>query len=176
MSRSLRKVLEVRERLAVLACVCLALAGQAWAEASPVAAFAAKNEARMKERVEAAKLPRARVEMEYLMRQDYTIRLERERVRLLRSGALTTPEVERLRAERKALLRQIEDLDKRIEAASEQAPEIVELDAVRAANKERIEALRDQLLPPSAREGATPAAEAGATDKEKASGESHVAD
>ncbi len=141
-----------------------------------MAAFAAKNEARMKERVEAAKLPRARMEMEYLMRQDYTIRLERERVRLLRSGALTTPEVERLRAERKALLRQIEDLDKRIEAASEQAPEIVELDAVRAANKERIEALRDQLLPPSAREGSAPAAEAGTTDKEKASGESHVAD
>ena len=64
---------------------------------------------------------------------------------------MRTDETEALRAERQALLKQVEALDEKIAKASEKAPEIVALDAVRAANSERLDVLRNELLPPSMR-------------------------
>ena len=70
---------------------------------------------------------------------------------MIDSGKLTTPELEKLREERRALEQQLKDLDGRIVEASAKAPEIVELDAVRQANAERVTAIRDKLSPPAQR-------------------------
>lgn len=135
-----------------LALVCATLAfGSAVAEDAAVAAYAKAQEARIAEQAAKETTPRRRLEMEYLLRQDYGVRLERERAKKIRSGTLRTDETEALRAERQALLKQVEALDEKIAKASEKAPEIVALDAVRAANSKRLDVLRNELLPPSMR-------------------------
>lgn len=146
-----------------LACATVAL-GQAAAKEeaaavkdAAVAAYAEAQEARIAERIKGEPTARRRLEMEYLLRQDYDIRLAQEREARIRSGKPTTPETEALRAERQALLRQVEALDAKIAKASEKAPEIVALDALRKTNDERLETLRNELLPPSQRK-AQPAA------------------
>ncbi len=131
--------------LIAVACACLAV-GQGVAE-SDVAALAKAQEAHIAERRAAEKFPRAKARAELSQRQDYDRILARERARLLRSGLLTTPEAEALRAARKAKLEELKALDKQIAAACEKAPEIVELDAIREANAKRLEEIRNNLSP-----------------------------
>ena len=88
-----------------------------------------------------------RVQMEYLARQDYALRLEREAEKLVRGGKLTTPEVEALRAQRQALMEQVKALDEQIAEASRKAPEVLELQALGKANEERLAVLREAILP-----------------------------
>lgn len=133
------------------------------AEGSVVTQWAEKQEAQIAERVARERSAVRRVQMEYLARQDYALRVEREQERLVRGGKLTTPEVEALRAQRKALLEQLQALDGQIAEASRKAPEILELQALGKANEERLAVLREALLPmcapqPPAEE--TPAKEA----------------
>lgn len=128
--------------------VCAGLAlGQAVAEETPVAEYATRQEARIAARVKQERTVRRQLQVEYLLRQDYANDMIRERAKMARSGKLSTPEVEKLREMRAALIKQVGDLDKQIEEASLKAPEIVELDAVRKANDERLEALRAELVP-----------------------------
>lgn len=117
------------------------------AEGSVVTPWAEKQEAQIAERVARERSAVRRVQMEYLARQDYALRVEREQERLVRGGKLTTPEVEALRAQRKALLEQLQALDGQIAEASRKAPEILELQALGKANEERLAVLREALLP-----------------------------
>lgn len=117
------------------------------AEGSVVTQWAEKQEAQIAERVARERSAVRRVQMEYLARQDYALRVEREQERLVRGGKLTTPEVEALRAQRKALLEQLQALDGQIAEASRKAPEILELQALGKANEERLAVLREALLP-----------------------------
>lgn len=128
------------------------LAGSVSAEAlSPVAAFAVKQEAAIAERVGRETLPRRRLQTEYLMRQDYSLRLEREQQELVRTGSLTTDEMERLRVQRKALVAQLRALDVQLAEAALKAPEIREIQALAEANEARLGALRQALAPASQR-------------------------
>ena len=90
---------------------------------------------------------KTRQQTEFLYRQSYASRLQKERQNWLRSGKLTTEKVEALRAERKALLEQLEALDQKIAEASLEAPEMIELQAIEEANNNRIEALRKSIMP-----------------------------
>ena len=117
------------------------------AEGSVVTQWAEKQEAQIAERVGRERTAMRRVQMEYLARQDYALRMEREQTRLIRGGKLTTPEVEALRAQRQALVAQIQALDEQIAEASLKAPEILELQALGKANEERLAVLREAILP-----------------------------
>lgn len=144
-------------------CVAFAAGVVSAAEGSVVTQWAEKQEAQIAERVERERTSVRRVQREYLARQDYALRLEREAEKLVRGGKLTTPEVEALRAQRKALLEQLQALDEQIAEASRKAPEILELQALGKANEERLAVLREAILPistpqPSAEEA--PAQEA----------------
>lgn len=132
-----------------LACACL-ITGQAMAE-SELADFAKAREARIAKICKAEKTPRGKLRREAIQRNDYERALVERREALIASGTLSTPELEALREERKGLERQLQDLDRRIAEASEKAPEVVELDAVRRANAERIAAIKDTLSPQARR-------------------------
>lgn len=120
--------------------------GKAWA-LSELAQFAEKQEQMIQARLEQEKVPLRRQQTEFLYRQSYASRLQKERQNWLRSGKLTTEKVEALRAERKALLEQLEALDQKIAEASLEAPEMIELQAIEEANNNRIEALRKSIMP-----------------------------
>lgn len=128
-------------------CVAFAAGVVSAAEGSAVTQWAEKQEAQIAERVGRERTAVRRVQMEYLARQDYALRLEREAEKLVRGGKLTTPEVEALRAQRKALLEQVQALDEQIAEASRKAPEILELQALGKANEERLAVLREAILP-----------------------------
>lgn len=128
--------------------LCVALvAGVVSAAEGSVTQWAEQQEAQIAERVGRERTSVRRVQMEYLARQDYALRLEREAERLVRGGKLTAPEVEALRAQRKALLEQVQALEEQIDAASRKAPEILELQALGKANEERLAVLREAILP-----------------------------
>lgn len=120
--------------------------GKAWA-LSELAQYAEKQEQLIQASLEQEKVPLRRQQTEFLYRQSYASRLQKERQIWLRSGKLTTPKVETLRAERKALLEQLEALDQKIAEASLEAPEMIELKAIEEANNNRIEALRKSIMP-----------------------------
>ena len=120
--------------------------GKAWA-LSELAQYAEKQEQLIQASIEQEKVPLRRQQTEFLYRQSYASRLQKERQIWLRSGKLTTPKVETLRAERKALLEQLEALDQKIAEASLEAPEMIELKAIEEANNNRIEALRKSIMP-----------------------------
>ncbi len=124
----------------------LFLAGSLAAEGSAVAAFAEKYEGLIKARLEEATMPRQRLEMEYVLRQNYALHLAEEETRTVRSGSIKTPEIEALRAQQDDLLKQIEALDKAIEEAARKAPVILELQDVMKVNEERIDAIRKALM------------------------------
>lgn len=132
--------------------ICSVLFGSAVmaAEKSAMALFAEAQEAEIHAKVAAETLPLRRIQMEYLLRQGYALRLGQEEARAIRSGQLTTPEVEALRKERAALLAQVEALDRQIAEASRKAPEMVELRALAEANEKRLDELRSVLAPPAA--------------------------
>ena len=117
------------------------------AEGSVVTQWAEKQEAQIAERVGRERTAMRRVQMEYFARQDYALRLEQQAEKLVRGGKLTTPEVEALRAQRQALVAQIQALDEQIAEASLKAPEILELQALGKANEERLAVLREAILP-----------------------------
>ncbi len=123
---------------------------------SVVAEFAAQQEAAIAERVQAEQLPKARLQTEFMLRQDYALRLAIEQRKMVRSERLTTPEIERLKAEREALFKQLEALELALEKAALEAPEIKELQAVIKTNRERIDALREVLMPDSLRKASEP--------------------
>ena len=127
-------------------CVALA-AGVVSAAEGSVTQWAEQQEAQIAERVGRERTSVRRVQMEYLARQDYALRLEQQAEKLVRGGKLTTPEVEALRAQRKALLEQVQVLDEQIAEASRKAPEILELQALGKANEERLAVLREAILP-----------------------------
>ena len=127
-------------------CVALA-AGVVSAAEGSVTQWAEQQEAQIAERVGRERTSVRRVQMEYLARQDYALRLEQQAEKLVRGGKLTTPEVEALRAQRKALLAQLQVLDEQIAEASRKAPEILELQALGKANEERLAVLREAILP-----------------------------
>jgi hypothetical protein len=120
--------------------------GKAWA-LSELAQYAEKQEQLIQASIKQEKVPLRRQQTEFLYRQSYASRLQKERQIWLRSGKLTTPKVETLRAERKALLEQLEALDQKITEASLEAPEMIELKAIEEANNNRIEALRKSIMP-----------------------------
>lgn len=127
-------------------CVALA-AGVVSAVEGSVTQWAEQQEAQIAERVGRERTSVRRVQMEYLARQDYALRLEQQAEKLVRGGKLTTPEVEALRVQRKALLAQLQVLDEQIAEASRKAPEILELQALGKANEERLAVLREAILP-----------------------------
>ncbi len=120
--------------------------GIATAAEVAVEAITAKFEASMEAQLQKATMPRQRLELEYMQRQSYALYLVEEVRRALRSGKLTTPEVEDLRAKRKALIQQVQELDKAIEEASRKAPLILEFQDVMKANEERISEIREALM------------------------------
>lgn len=122
--------------------------GSLWA-VSDVAQFAQQQETAIQECVAKEKLPLRQQQTEFLLRQRYAIRIEQLRKTMLRSGKLTTDEVEQLRKQREALLTQLETLDQAISVASLKAPEMIELQAIEDANRERIKALHKDIMPES---------------------------
>ena len=137
--------MELRVIGAFLACLFV---GQAWG-AFDLTAFAKEREELIAKASAMERTPRGALRREVIQRNDYERALVKQRTAMIRSGELTTPEVEALRKQREALVAQLIDLDKAIEAASEKAPEIVELDAVRKANAERLESVKAKLSPPA---------------------------
>ncbi len=129
----------------ILMSIVLSASSLVAGEAS-VAAFTEKYEAIIKAKLEEIKLPKQRLETEYMMRQSYALHLAEEETRVVRSGAITTPEIEALRAKRKDLLKQLQELDKAIIEASKNAPVIQELQDVMTVNEERINAIRQALM------------------------------
>lgn len=112
-----------------------------------IAEFAAKQEKAISTRIENEKFPKRKLQIEYLLRQDYALRLEREKDKVVRSGKLSTPEVEVLKTERLALIEQLEALDAKIIEASYKAPEIQAFSELAEANEKRIAAIREALAP-----------------------------
>ena len=117
---------------------------QVWAS-SRIAQFAEQQESLIDARLKEEKVPFRRQKAEFLYRQAYANRLQREGEVLLRSGTLTTERVEVLRAQRKDLLKQLEALDKQIAEASLEAPEMIELKAIEEANNDRIDGIIELL-------------------------------
>lgn len=135
----------MKRLLIAMACTCLIM-GQAVAEFD-LAAFAKSWEANIARACVSEKTPRGKLRSEAIMRNDYERDLLQHRERMIASGKLSTPELEALRKERQALEQQLKDLDRRIVEASARAPEIVELDAVRQANAERVTTIKNKLSP-----------------------------
>lgn len=127
--------------------LCLSLSASSLMALSPIAEFAAKQEETISKRVSKEKFPKRKLQMELLLRQDFILRLEQEKENMIRSGKLSTPEVEKLKTERLALVEQLTALDAKIIEASHKAPEIQELSDIAEANEKRIAALRDALVP-----------------------------
>ncbi len=150
--------MSVMKRIGVVWGVLLATALGA-SEPSAVAEFASKQEAQIATRLEKEKPARRRAQFEVLLRQDYGARLDEEQKRMVRSGKLSTPEVEALRAKRSELIKQLEQLDREIDEASLKAPEVLELQAIAKANVARIQEVQaslksgKQLLPKQAGSG-----------------------
>lgn len=155
-----QRSMSVMKRIGVACGVLLATALGA-VEPSAVAEFASKQEAQIASRLEKEKPARRRAQFEVLLRQDYGARLDAEQKRMVRSGKLSTPEVEALRAKRTELIKQLEQLDREIDEASLKAPEILELQAIAKANVARIQEVQEslkgskQLLPKQAGGGQT---------------------
>ncbi len=130
--------------------MCALLLAGSLSAGTAVEALSEKYEAAIKERIEEIPQPRQRLEAEYLMRQSYALHLAEEETRAVRSGAITTPEIETLREQRKALIQQmnqqIREIDQAILKAAKDAPVIQELQDVMKANEERIGALRAALM------------------------------
>lgn len=132
--------------LCTLGCVAGAMAAP-----SAVGQWAQEQEEKIAERVAAEASALRKVEAEYLARQDYALRIEREQKQLVRQRKLTTPEVAALQQQRAEMVKALEALDKRIDEAMWKAPEILELQTLDKANAERLEILRASLLPRSQR-------------------------
>lgn len=115
--------------------------------AKTVEAFAETYEKQIAEQVAMMKTKRQQAQIEMRARLAYTIKIQQEQQALVRSGRLSTPKVEELRAQRQALEQQMIALDKAIEEASWEAPEIKELQAIEKSNEERIDTLQAQLNP-----------------------------
>lgn len=131
----------------VILAFCLFLSAGSLMALSDVAAFAAAQEANLAKRLEKETFPARRLQLEYLLRQDYSLRMEQEKEKAVHSGKLSTPETESLKTERRALIEQLKALDAKIVEASYKAPEIQELTAIIEANEKRIAALRELLAP-----------------------------
>lgn len=115
--------------------------------AKTVEAFAEEHEAHIAKQVAMMKTKRQQAQIEIRARLAYTIKIQQEQQALVRSGKLSTPKVEELRTQRQALVEQMIALDKAIEEASWEAPEIKELQAIEKSNEERIDTLQEQLNP-----------------------------
>jgi chromosome segregation ATPase len=118
--------------------------------ASDVAKLAEKYEKTIQQQIKLEKIPLRRLQREFLYRQSYNNDLVRQRDILIRSGTLSTPKVEALRKEREALIEQLKALDQKITEASAEAPELIELQAILEANNNRIEELRQSIMPETA--------------------------
>lgn len=86
---------------------------------------------------------RARLELQ--LRIVFAADMDRYRRKMMASNKLTTPEIEKLRLEREALIRQIHALDDAIIEASVEAPEVQALDKHRANNATCIDELKERL-------------------------------
>lgn len=131
----------------VICILCLTLSAGSLMALSDIAAYAERQEKTISTRVAEEVYPKRILQKELLLRQDYAFRLERKKEELVRSGKLTTPEVEALKEERRALIEQLKALDAKIVEASYKAPEIQELSDISEANEKRIAALRAALVP-----------------------------
>lgn len=118
--------------------------------AQTVTEFAEEYEAKIARQVAEVKTQKQKERMEVHARRAYMVKIQQEQDLLVRSGRLSTPKVEELRVQRKALLDQVEALDKAIAEASREAPEILELQAIAKSNEERIAALQEKLNPEQA--------------------------
>lgn len=121
--------------------------GNAEAAPSEVAKFVAEQERIVAERVAAEKVPLRRLQMEYLQRQDVAVRMAEELRRAVMTEAFSSPEVERLRAERKALQERLAAVREALVAAGYETEGAKEMKAAMAANEERVTALRKILWP-----------------------------
>ncbi len=118
-----------------------------------VADFVAKQEQLLNERVKAESTPLRQLQMEFLQRQDIAVRMEEELRRAVMTEAFTSPEVERLRAERQALQERLETLRQDLIKAGYETVGAQEMRAAIATNKTRLVALRAILWPKT---GGTP--------------------
>lgn len=140
----------------VAAGLMLAL-GASGAEASGVSdkvmgevkALVEKEEARIAGFVAAEKAPLRKLQMEYLRRQDASARLAEELRRAVMTEAFTSPEVERLRAERQALQAKLEAVREALVKAGYETEGAKALQAAIDGNEKRLVALRATLWPKS---------------------------
>ncbi|MDO5462647.1 MAG: hypothetical protein Q4F99_04075 [bacterium] len=89
--------------------------------------------------------PLARARTELQMREFLSVDFDQYRKQMMSSGKLTTPEIEELKAKRKALLDEAYEIEKQIFDASAKAPEVQAFDQHREANEDRIRNLREDL-------------------------------
>lgn len=141
----MRKVLAV----AGLALAFVAFGAEADRALDEVRALVEKQEALVAERVAAEKTPLRRLQMEYLQRQDVSARLGEELRRAVMTEAFPSPEVERLRAERKVLQARLAAVREALVAAGYETEGAKAMRAALAENERRLAALRETLWPKS---------------------------
>lgn len=114
---------------------------------SEVATFIARQEKIVADRVAAEKEPLRKLQMEYLQRQDASARMAEELRRAVMTEAFTSPEVERLRAERKNLQKQLAAVREALIAAGYETDGAKEMKAAMETNEARIAELQRILWP-----------------------------
>lgn len=108
-----------------------------------------REEARIAGFVAEEKTPLRKLQMEYLRRQDAAVRLADELRRAVMTEAFSSPEVERLRAERKALQTKLAAVREALVAAGYETEGAKAMQAAMAENEKRLTALRATLWPKS---------------------------
>lgn len=114
-----------------------------------VKALIEREEARIAGFVAEEKTPLRKLQMEYLRRQDAAARLADELRRAVMTEAFSSPEVERLRTERKALQAKLEAVREALVAAGYETEGAKAMQAAMAENEKRLTALRATLWPKS---------------------------
>lgn len=108
-----------------------------------------REEARIAGFVAEEKTPLRKLQMEYLRRQDAAAHLAEELRRAVMTEAFSSPEVERLRAERKVLQAKLEAVREALVTAGYETEGAKAMQAAMAENEKRLVALRATLWPKS---------------------------
>lgn len=120
-------------------------------------AYAAEQEALIASRVEAEASPLRRLQMEYLQRQNYTARLSEALRQAVRTEQFSSPEVEKLQAERQALQERLRAIHEELQQAGMETERAKAVQAAIEKNEQRVSELRQSLFPKTGAPKAPPA-------------------
>ncbi len=125
-------------------------------ELAYVADYAQKQEAQIVARLAQETNALRKLQLEYMLRQDYGNRLARERDKAVQGEQFTSPKIEQLRAKREVLLKELEALRKAIREAGYETAGARAIETLMDTNNSQVDAMRNVLWPKTGSAPSTP--------------------